>query len=1134
MLQLSRQSNDYLSLKGTGETYTTSLSAAQQHELTCINQDYYALIEQHHSAARQQGPLLTLGTRLWHWLQAAWPESRELATLPTQRFELHINSLRNRDGSNDLLSLSLLQAPWEILADQQGHFAQGRDTAFVVVRYLQSPRAKHYQPADRRLSLVFMAASPTGQSTLNYDTEELAIEQAAGKMQLDLSVEESGHATQLNQYLHTLRSEQIAVHALHLSCHGTASSASGGPPILCLEDELGAPELVSAPQLAKTVLQPHAIPLVFVSACQTQQAGAHNTLDYASELVLQGTPCVLAWAGSVLDKEATEFAANYYQQINQCQTPETALEQARNHLLQPRATPYRDWHLPRLLLAPGSHDTPLICNNRRANRVAQLDLPDEFLDSTEDRTKVARRAEFVGRRREIQAVLHAWRHTGQHSVLLQGCGGIGKSSIAARLAHRYPEHARIVLFGQAIQPGTLLAALNKQYRHRHKQESLQTLEPGLWPDLHVPQPNFAPLLRYCWTHEADFNKPLLIILDDLEQVLDDQVPAPRPCRELPTQHLLQDLISTLHEYPDCRSRLLLTSRYTLFLPAIQIDQLAVVPITAFTEPDRQRQLQRQHSLWQEQQDQTQQPIPTTIPHAADLLSLTVGNPGLQHVLTQVALQAPGQIRSLLDQVQHWQTAGTQPDDEELHTRVSQLGLQALYDQLTPDEQALLRASQLWPAPLPTAALTTLAQHYHLDIHQAGARLSGMTLWQEHRTAQTPESTWSLNRLAESVLQPLNTTEQHEIAHHILPDLTTCWSGPEQSHIQHHTLLWLALAGHDKSLIQQHTLPVLHHLNHLNDYRSGSPLAARILDAVQQHTIEMPFNYWRIAAELLQRNPETIQQAHACFAAGVAQQQAETVNHQNAGRFQTRYAELLVRTGQIDEAEEQIQQAIQHCQQGGYQRESAIAQGVLARIKTDQGQVQLALQLHEEELKVYEALGDQRERAVTLGGIARIRTNQGEVQLALQLHQEQLDVYEALGDQRERAVTLSDIARIKTNQGEVQLALRLHQERLATNRQLGDVDGIANSQWDLAKIYLQQSDTGQAIPCLLESFQLLQQTGRVDGLSMVGQTLGYVLLQAGATEEGTQILRISQQAYQKLGRSAKVAQIQTWLDAQAAA
>jgi len=192
MLQLSKTTGDHLTLQSADETLSQRLPAAQQAELTAINQAYQALLAQHLGAKGQQAPLRELGVQLWNWLGALWPASRALAELPTQRFEIKIGALRNtRSGEIDPLSLLLLQAPWEILADDAGHFAQGRDTDFVVVRYLhRRTRPDPYTPADRRLSLVFMAASPLGLSVLDYDQEELAIEKKAGAMQFDLNVEE--------------------------------------------------------------------------------------------------------------------------------------------------------------------------------------------------------------------------------------------------------------------------------------------------------------------------------------------------------------------------------------------------------------------------------------------------------------------------------------------------------------------------------------------------------------------------------------------------------------------------------------------------------------------------------------------------------------------------------------------------------------------------------------------------------------------------------------------------------------------------------------------------------------------------------------------------------------------------------
>jgi tetratricopeptide (TPR) repeat protein len=69
---------------------------------------------------------------------------------------------------------------------------------------------------------------------------------------------------------------------------------------------------------------------------------------------------------------------------------------------------------------------------------------------------------------------------------------------------------------------------------------------------------------------------------------------------------------------------------------------------------------------------------------------------------------------------------------------------------------------------------------------------------------------------------------------------------------------------------------------------------------------------------------------------------------------------------------------------------------IARIRTTKGDVDAALALHQEALKVCEDLGDRRSYALALGEIARIQTSKGEVDIALALHEEELKAYDPWG------------------------------------------------------------------------------------------------------------------------------------------
>jgi len=166
--------------------------------------------------------------------------------------------------------------------------------------------------------------------------------------------------------------------------------------------------------------------------------------------------------------------------------------------------------------------------------------------------------------------------------------------------------------------------------------------------------------------------------------------------------------------------------------------------------------------------------------------------------------------------------------------------------------------------------------------------------------------------------------------------------------------------------------------------------------------------------------------------------------------------------------------------------------------------------------VYRQLDDQLDLATVLGEIAHIKTDQGDINQALDLHHEALRIFEELGDLRERAVTLGDIARIRLEEGEIETAVRLQGERLAVNRNLGAKDGIAAALFDLANIALAQQAFEEAYRLLNESYPLLLELGRLDGIVFVGATYGQLQLAFGERDAGLVTLERSREGAERLG------------------
>ena len=92
-------------------------------------------------------------------------------------------------------------------------------------------------------------------------------------------------------------------------------------------------------------------------------------------------------------------------------------------------------------------------NTQGRERIRVRHAAEEFLDPQTQISRVASRAGFVGRRRVIQRCLRTLKQPlgsagAAEALVLQGMGGLGKSTLASRLLERMPTHQRAVWFGR--------------------------------------------------------------------------------------------------------------------------------------------------------------------------------------------------------------------------------------------------------------------------------------------------------------------------------------------------------------------------------------------------------------------------------------------------------------------------------------------------------------------------------------------------------------------------------------------------------------------------------------------------------------------------------------------------------------
>ena len=401
----------------------------------------------------------------------------------------------------------LAHLPWEVLHDGNSFLVE-RLPGIVPVRWVGSSTKKlsvEANPENRALQVLFMASSPMNiKPVLNFEAEEGRILEATKPQPLALTVEESGCLTELGYLVENYGKGYFDV--LHLTGHATFKD---GEPRFITETETGEANYASATDIAKE-LQFQLPELIFLSGCRTGQAGKSGAVPSMAESLLQaGAKVVLGWGQSVLDTEATAAAAALYQSLAAGKTLTEAVAETYQALIKNKA---RDWHLLRLYAAeslPGALVTSLRTRGRKP--APPPSVTTQFLDPA-GKVKVPTRESFVGRRRQLQNCIRALNPPSEQvGVLIHGMGGLGKSSLAARLCDRLPNFERVVWVGYIDEP-SLVGRLGDKLDDEEDRKRLQN-----------PNEELKYRLRRTFKVLAgQGEKPFLLVLDDFEVNLESR------------------------------------------------------------------------------------------------------------------------------------------------------------------------------------------------------------------------------------------------------------------------------------------------------------------------------------------------------------------------------------------------------------------------------------------------------------------------------------------------------------------------------------------------------------------------------------------------------------------------------------
>jgi tetratricopeptide (TPR) repeat protein len=1039
---------------------------------------YRTAIEEKHDAAA----LLAIGREMRTWLDGPEHWLERIADHIVAPLICAFQVPREPDEA----AIAFLEAPWELLAGPDSHLALRADWSFCPVRRIgKAGQAK--APSEYRLAVLFMAAAPEGVTQLAYETEETAILDATGRIGLDLIVEESGSLQGLGECLARYDTPDV----LHITCHGKHEPN----PHLLLEDEQGRPVPVDPQQLAQQ-LNGCAPRLLFLSACQTAQAD-RVLGSMARRMVKVAAPAVLGWGASVRDAEATLFAASLYDRLA-VRHLSLAEAVAGSRLALAALAPQkleqesRDWHLARLYLGPTGGGA--LSSGTTARYGIQSDAASKaFLNVKDREVPVATEREFVGRRRSLQKALRELNATTDRraGVLIHAVGRQGKSSLAARIAHRMPDHLPVVLHGR-YDAASILDAIRHAFASPAVDRVVETHRDRIEDQPDCFETALAELLRGpCRQKEAasgdePAHRPMLLVIDDFEQALEPEYDPPRV-----RQAYIESMRAVIRAFDtvDTRSALLLTSRHRFTLPhegSELADKLFELPLPPMEGYERRKQANAK--LRDHDAGKLDAAAPARIDRAIDL---SQGNPGLQDHLFTLAITDAAKAQRCLDEMQRFLNGGEKPEEQALLEYLARLTIEALIDTLTDGQRELLRASMLLAMPAPLASFEHLARAAGMGGKDACRRLLDLSLWDRWLAADedghADDTDVAIDPMVRPYLEGLPEGDSAAAAGCLLDDLYGRWGGEaghaSRSRVRDLELTRLAVVAGRADILQVTAADAVIVLRDLGQYGPAASLGLASIGRVEAADLAPPIRLLSTTAEQCRTIGE-VDETQRLLAAAVgrlgdvsdAKALPKGVDLLDAVGALLAHGRFLRQRGEVGAAETSFQRCADLLEGTPHQREAAVTLGEIARLRADKGEVDEAMALHEERLAVYEKLGDRRSRAVTLSEIARLKAARGEVDEAMASYEEMLSIFEKLGDRSARAVTLGEIARLKAGKGEVDEAMALHEEALAVYEKLGDRRSRAMTLGEIARLKAARGEVDEAMALHEEELAVYEKLG----------------------------------------------------------
>ncbi len=417
------------------------------------------------------------------------------------------------------LATDLLSLPWELLHDGRGFLFRGAH-AVRVRRRLPNLQRQPVRPTQLPVRILMVSPRPDADGSGHIDHRISAmplVEMAESLGELArLTVLTPPTFPALEEALLSAEQAGTPYDVVHFDGHGVYDHRVGLGGV-CFEDPgdvqkpvRRAAQLVYANDLAG-IMRDHHINLVFLEACQTAQTQKNPTASVAATLLKEGVASVVAMSHTVLVETAQRFVRAFYRELAEGKRVGAAMIAGQRELFgdtgrgkMPGAGEIhlQDWFVPVLYQA---EQDPQLITRLPAGDLRQLEARKRRLSLGD--LPAPPPHDFIGRSRELLA-LERLLQVGPYAVI-RGQGGEGKTTLAVELARWLVRLSRL-----------RRAAFVSLEQYTDTRGVLDSLGRQLLPNWTVAQyPDLSQALQP--VERALRERPTIIVLDNLESVLPD-------------------------------------------------------------------------------------------------------------------------------------------------------------------------------------------------------------------------------------------------------------------------------------------------------------------------------------------------------------------------------------------------------------------------------------------------------------------------------------------------------------------------------------------------------------------------------------------------------------------------------------